>query len=236
MRGKVVADGEPQLVATDRQRTAMNQRRVGSPVGVGHGLGDQAAFAQPRKLDQFDRNAHRRPAAVRVQHMGRQPSMHRQRIRAAAPAAPDAATQSGRSRASAACSSAAGVFCRRWPNDIEDRVLRMPAHAEDKGKAELRLVGIVGTFERSELRVRQPIQPRAVLLGHGIVGQPRRTLGLVGKVGMRADQCEAALLRGAGDDAEQRLAQGCEACETDAPRRRPRQSRANARRRSQARR
>ena len=95
---------------------------------------------------------------------------------------------------------------------IENRVLRMPADAENERKAELRLVGIVRRFKRRELRVRQAIQPGPVLLRHRIAGQARRALGLVGKVGMRLDQGQAAFARRVRDHAEQRLAQGKQAC------------------------
>src|SRR5215472_6245129 len=65
---KVVADGEAQFVAADRQRATTDQRLVGAAVGVRYSRLNTVRFL-PGKLVELDGNAHRRPTGVGVEHM-----------------------------------------------------------------------------------------------------------------------------------------------------------------------
>ncbi len=56
---------------------------------------------------------------------------------------------------------------------VQDRIARVPAHADDEGKAELRLVGIVQPMEARELLLRQRVEADARLLVPEIRRSPR---------------------------------------------------------------
>src|SRR5215468_2391629 len=70
---KVVADGEAQFVASDRQRPAADQRLVGAAVGIRYSrLYIVGLFAG--ELVELDRDANRRSAGMGIEHMGAEPA------------------------------------------------------------------------------------------------------------------------------------------------------------------
>jgi hypothetical protein len=71
----------------------------------------------------------------------------------------------------------------------------MPAHADDEGKAELILVGIVEAMKTGELLLRQRVEPDARLLVLRLLGDGARARGLAGKIGMLAQEGDLGLAR-----------------------------------------
>ncbi len=199
LRRKIRSGAEIQLILSDRQRAAMDQRLIGAAVRVGDGARDHAVFAERAQLDQSNRNPGSRLAAVGIEHMGRQPAIDGQAL-----AARDLLIEAKR-RDPADLLERAFDFLRgivRQPalEVAQNRILGVAPHADDIGKAELVAIGGVDPLEGRVFGLRQPIQARAVLFGAGIGGEPGRALGLVGEIGVRLDQRHAPVGRGLLDD------------------------------------
>src|SRR6266545_4860124 len=71
---KVVADGEAQFVAPDRQGPAADQGLVGAAVGVRYSRLNIMGFFS-RKLVELDGDADGRTAGVGVEHVGAEPAV-----------------------------------------------------------------------------------------------------------------------------------------------------------------
>jgi len=71
----------------------------------------------------------------------------------------------------------------------------MPAHTDDEGKAELRLVGVVQAMEADELLLGEGVEPRARLLVLRIVGDRTSPCRLAREIGMIAQEGELGVAR-----------------------------------------
>ena len=96
---------------------------------------------------------------------------------------------------SAAANSVAAIVAQAALELGQDRIARVAAHADDEGKAELRLVGIVQAVEARELLLRERVEPDARLLVPRVLGQRAGAGGLAGQVGMAAQEVELAFAR-----------------------------------------
>jgi hypothetical protein len=65
---------EDKLEEAGARMFSVDQRRVGSSVRVGRGVGDELALASPRELVKLDPDSFRRPAAGDVEDVRRKPS------------------------------------------------------------------------------------------------------------------------------------------------------------------
>ena len=70
----------------------------------------------------------------------------------------------------------------------QDRLLAVPAHADDERNAEFLAVGIVVAVEGGVFRLRQPVEAGAGLLGLGIGRHGAGARRLAGEVGMALEQ------------------------------------------------
>ena len=86
----------------------------------------------------------------------------------------------------------------------QDGILGVSTHADDIGKAELVAIGVVDALERRVFGIRQPVEAGAVLLVGQFRGEPRRALGFVGEIRMRADQRQLHVGFGARSTAHHR--------------------------------
>ena len=196
--GKIGGDVKCQFVAADRHRPAADQRLVGAAVAVGDRARHHAGLAKFGQLGQFDRYPRRGPAAVGIQHMGRQAAVHWKlvlgRDKLIEPQRRDPADFPDRGLR-------LGLGIVRQPafEIAQDGIPGVAANADDIGKAEFGAVGVVDALERDKFGIRKPIQAGAVLLGVRFRGEARGALGLVGEIGMRPDQRQPQFLRRAID-------------------------------------
>jgi hypothetical protein len=175
------------------------------------------SLAVTRQLDQRKRQALGRPTVMHIERMHRQAAMNRQRLpgldRSREPQARDASDLGKRFLL-----FANRIIAQSPCKGVEDRILGATARANDERQAELFLVGIVQPFEHQEFDLRQAVEPGAVLLARRVRGQARGTLGLVGEIGMRAEQREPLCGRGHLDRGDHGIAQGGEVGERPARR------------------
>jgi hypothetical protein len=85
--------------------------------------------------------------------------------------------------------------------------LRVVAHGDDEGKAELRRIGRVEALELGPLGVGQRVEPGRGLFGRRRLGQPPRLRKLAREVGMGREHPEAAVLRRRAEHARERVVQ-----------------------------
>jgi hypothetical protein len=90
----------------------------------------------------------------------------------------------------------------------QDGIARVPAHTDDEGKAELRLVRVVQPVEARELLFAQAVQADARLLAPGLIGHRARSGRLAGKVGMAMQELDLPFARGGPHRAHHGLVQG----------------------------
>src|SRR5215216_3914845 len=131
---KVVADGEAQLVAPDRQRPAGDQWLVGAAVGIRYSRLNIMSFFSG-ELVELDRHADRRAAGMGVEHVGAEPAVDRRHALARHLACDP------KSRDEEHFLQRRGELRRRlMPQPAlelrQDGLLRVPAHTDDEGKAE----------------------------------------------------------------------------------------------------
>ena len=159
---KMVADGEAQFVAPDRQGPAADQRLIGAAVGVRYSRLNIMGFFTG-ELVELDRDADGRTAGMGIEHMGAEPAVDvghaLARDLGCDPEPRDEEDFLHRR----------GILGRRIvPQPAlelrQDRIPRVPAHADDEGNAELRLVGVVQPVEAGELLLVQAVQADARLL------------------------------------------------------------------------
>ena len=189
---------ECQFVATDRHRPAADQRLIGAAVAVGDHARHHASHAKVGQLGQFHRYPRRGPAAVRIQHMGRQAAVHRKLIlgrdelieteRRDPADFPDRGLRLG-----------LGIIRQPAFEIAQDRIAGVAPNADDIGKAKFAAVGVVDALEGLIFGIRQPIEAGAVLFGVGFRGETGGALGLAGEIGMRLDQRQPQFLRRAVD-------------------------------------
>jgi hypothetical protein len=82
---------------------------------------------------------------------------------------------------------------------VQDRVARVPAHADDEGKAEALAIGRVQPLEARELCLAQPVEPEAALLPARLRGHGAGTRDLAAELRVAADQAELLGLAGGGN-------------------------------------
>src|SRR5476651_523693 len=101
---------------------------------------------------------------MRVEHMGGKPAVHLEMVRCS-----DALikSQSGNPKNFCECGFVFGcrIIFQAHVELMQDRILAVPSNANNEGHRKLRTIRIVESMEALELIIRQPVEPRARLLG-----------------------------------------------------------------------
>src|SRR5882672_10336828 len=145
---KVVADGKTQFITSNRQGLPADQRLIGAAVGIRYSrLNTMGFFAG--ELIEPDGDADGRTAGVRVEHMGAEPAVDNghalARNLACDPESRDEEHFLQRRR-----ELRREIVPRPALELRQDGIARVPAHTDDEGEAELRLVGVVQPMEARE--------------------------------------------------------------------------------------
>ncbi len=171
-----------QFVLRDRDWLFGNQRLVGAAVGIGDGVRHQPRRAGSGDLKQFDGDALGGTSALGVEHMGRQPATDFQTV-GAGDALIEAERDDTENLIQRRFALRRGIIAEAFFELAQDRVFAVPAHANDEGNVEFRVIGIVKPVEIGEFIVREPIQSGARLLAFGIVGDGAGERCFAGEIG-----------------------------------------------------
>jgi hypothetical protein len=95
----------------------------------------------------------------------------------------------------AVANSCPSSFRRRFSNCCRIELARVTAHADDEGKAELLLVGVVQAMEAGELLLRQRVEADARLLVPRLFRHGAGARGLAGEIGMLAEERDLRRVR-----------------------------------------
>ena len=79
---------------------------------------------------------------------------------------------------------------------VQDRIARVPAHADDEGETEALAIGGIQPLEARELRVAQAVEPEAALLPARLRGHGAGTRDLAAELRVAADEAELLGLTG----------------------------------------
>ena len=112
---------------------------------------------------------------------------------------------------------------------IQDRIPRLPADADDEGKAETLAVGLVQGFKPVEFRVAQPVEAKAALFRDRFSRHRAGAGDLAAEFGMAAQEGELRLARRLPDGLHHRFMQRGDRGEGPAGRQRPRPPRPHVR-------
>src|SRR5471030_132200 len=158
----MVTDREAQFVAPDRQRPVADQRPVRATVGVRYRC-SCPVIALIRQLVKLDRDALGGPAEMSVEDVGAETTVH-ERHALARHLGRDAKPRDVKDLLYGGRELLPFVVQQTALELLQDRVSRVAAHTDDKGKAELFLVGIVQAMEARELLLGQRVETDARLL------------------------------------------------------------------------